>query len=94
MFEAKHNRSKQVSNFTTADNIVKAQIGTGCNPVVLNSVKREVKTVSDKLEPVITDDGSMSKIEEMKFKSKYNKYHNQIHKVEMQLKQIYSKYYE
>jgi hypothetical protein len=35
----------------------------------------------------------MSKIEEMKFKSKHDKYLNQIHKVEMQLKQTYAKYY-
>ena len=35
----------------------------------------------------------MTKIEETKFKSKYNKYLNQIHKVEMQLKHTYSKYY-
>ena len=35
----------------------------------------------------------MTKIEDMKFKSKYDKHLNRIHKVKMQLKQTYSKYY-
>ena len=35
----------------------------------------------------------MTKMEEMKSKSKNNKYLNRVHKVEMQLMQTYSKYY-
>ena len=39
------------------------------------------------------EDDTMTKIEEMKFRSKYDKYLNRVHKVKMQLKQTYSKYY-
>ena len=39
------------------------------------------------------EDDTMTKIEEMKFRSKYDKYLNRVHKVEIQLKHTYSKYY-
>ena len=47
VFEAKRNQSEQVVNFTTIDNIIKAHVGTECDPFVLES----------------KEDGSMTKIE-------------------------------
>ena len=93
MLKAKRNRSKQVANFTTTNDIVKAQVGTECDSFFLESLEKEVKIGPN--EPIIVtkDDGSMSKIEEMKFKSKYDKYLNWVHKIKMQLNQTYSKYY-
>ena len=93
VFKAKRNQSEHVSNFTIVDNIVKAQVGTECDPFVLKSLEKEVKTGPDEPVPVTKNDGSMTKIEEIKFKSKYNKYLDWFHKVEMQLKQTHSKYY-
>ena len=93
VFEAKRNRSEQVVDFTTVVNIIKAQVGTECDPFVLESLEKEVESIPEEPTAVAKEDGSMIKIEEMKFKSKYDKYLNRIHKVEMQLKQTYSKYY-
>ena len=91
MFEAKRNRSEQVVNFTTVDDIIKAQVGTECDPFVLESLEKEVGSLPEEPTAVTKEDDSMTKIEEMKFKSKYDIYLNQIHKVKMQLKQTYSK---
>ena len=93
VFEAKKNWSEQVANFTTVDDIIKARVGTECDPFVLESLEKEVKSGPKEPALVTTEDGLMTKIEEMKFKSKYEKYLNRIHKVEMQVKQTYSKYY-
>ena len=93
MFESKHNRSKQVANFTTAEYIVKVQIGTECDPFLLKSLENGVDTVPAEPTLVIKDDDSMTNTEKIKFKGKYKKYLNQVHKVNMQLKQTYSKYY-
>ena len=94
VFEAKRNRSEQVANFTNVDNIIKAQIGTECDPFVLESLEKEADTLPSEPLPVTTDDyGSMTDVEKMKYKSKYDKYLTWVDKVEMQLKQIYSKYY-
>ena len=91
VFKANHNQSEQVVTFTTVDNIIKAQIGTGCDSFILRSLEKEVE--SGPKEPTAAEKtgGIMTKIEVMKFKSKYDKYLNKIHKVKMQLKQTYSK---
>ena len=35
LFEAKRNRSEKVANFTTVNNIIKAQVGSECDTFVL-----------------------------------------------------------
>ena len=91
VFKAKRNWSEQVVNFTTVDKIIKAQVGTECDPFVLESLEKEIKSGPEKSKAVTKEDSTMTKIEETRFKSKYNKYLNRIHKVKMQLKQTYSK---
>ena len=98
MFEAKRNQSEQVVNFTKIDEIIKSQVGTKCDPFVLKLLEKETITTPSKPTPVTiggSDDknASMSDMEKMKFKSKYDKYLTRVDKVDMQLKQIYSKYY-
>ena len=44
MFKARHNQSEQVVNLTTVDDIIKAQVGTECDPFVLGSLEKEVKS--------------------------------------------------
>ena len=91
MFKAKHKRSEQVVNFTTVDDIIKAQVGTECDLFVLESLEKKVESLPEEPAVVTKEDGSITRIEEMKFKNKCDKYLNPIHKVEMQLKQTYSK---
>ena len=76
VFEAKCNRSEQVVNFTTVDDIIKAQVRTECDPFVLESLRKEVESLPEEPTAVTKEDGSMTKIEEMKFKSKCDKYLN------------------
>ena len=92
VFKVKHNQSDQVVNFTTVDEITKAQAGTECDPFVRESLEKEVKSGPEEPTFVVKDGGTMKKTEEMKCRSKYDK-HNQRHKVKMQLKQTYSRYY-
>ena len=92
VFEANHNQTEQVTNFTTVDNIIKAQVRTECDSFVLASLEIEVESDPKESTPVTAENSSMTKRKEMKCKSKYNKYLNQIHRVEMQLKQTYSKF--
>ena len=65
MYETKHNRSEQVVNFTTVDDIIKAQVGTECNPFILESIEKEVKSLFEEPTAVTKEGGSMTKIEEM-----------------------------
>ena len=91
MFEAKRNQLEQIVNFTTVDDTIKAQVGTECDPFILESLEKEVEFGPEEPTAVTKDDGIMTKIEETKFRSKYDKYLNRVHKVEMKLKQTYSK---
>ena len=73
MFEGKHNQSEQIVNFTTVNSIIKAQVGTECDSFVPKSLENEVKSGPKEPVPNYNEDGTMSKTEEMKFKSKCNK---------------------
>ena len=42
VFEAKRNHSEWVVNFTTVNNIIKAQARTECDPFLLKSLEKEV----------------------------------------------------
>ena len=80
VFEAKHNRSKQVSNFKTVNDLIKLQVGTKYDPFVLEPLKKD--TIVGPPEPVPVyvaktadiDLDVMSEVEKMKFKSKFDKY--------------------
>ena len=64
VFEAKRNRSEQVANFTIVDDIIKAQVGTECDPFVLESLEKEKNTLPSEPVPVTTgDDKSMTDVE-------------------------------
>ena len=70
MLEAKHNLSEQVVNFTTVNDIIKSQVGTECDSFVVESLEKEVESSPEVPTAVENDDGIMTKIEEMTFKSK------------------------
>ena len=48
VFEAKRNQSEQVVNFTTVKDIIKAQVGTECDPFVLKSLEKKIKSLPEK----------------------------------------------
>ena len=57
MFEAKRNRSEPVVNFTTVDDIIKAQVGTKCDPFVLKSLEKEVEAGPKEPTSITKEDG-------------------------------------
>ena len=93
VFEAKHNRSEQVANFKTVDDLIKAQVGTAYDPFVLESLKKDTMTGPpgpvpvDMAKAADTDPDVMSEAENMKFKSKFDKCLTRSDKNEMQPKQ-------
>ena len=99
VFEVKRVRSEQVANFKAVDDIIKAQVGAEYDPLVLESLEKEAFTAPSEPTPVYkvkvnaADPDEMTKVEEMKFKSKFDKYLSRLDKVETQLKQVFSKYY-
>ena len=98
VFEAKRNQSEQVASFKTANNLIKAQVGTEYDPFVLESLEQDSIASPQELAPVymakvaVTDLDVMSEVEKMKFKSNFDKCLTQTDKIEMQLKQVFSKY--
>ena len=58
-------------------------------------MEKDANTLPEEPQPVTTgaDNDIMSGVEKMKYKAKYDRYLNRVDKVEMQLKQTYSKYY-
>ena len=52
--EVKRNRSEQVANFKTVNGLIKAQVGTGCNPFVLESLEQDSIVIPPEPVPVYT----------------------------------------
>ena len=92
MFEAKSNRSDQVANFKTVDDLIKARVGTEYDPFVLKSLEQDSIAGPPEPAPVymakvtVTDPDVMSEVEKMKFKSKFDKYLTRTDKLKIQLK--------
>ena len=101
VFEAKRNRSEQVANFKVVDDIIRAQVGTECDPYVLESLDTETLTLPDEPDApkkITIGTGEDEKkvydeIDKIKWKSRFDRYLSRVDKIESQLKQIYSKYY-
>ena len=58
VFGAKRNWSEHVVNFTTVDNIIKAQVGTECDQFVLKSLEKEVESGPKEPTAVTKEDGT------------------------------------
>ena len=93
VFESAGNRAQQITNFTTVDTRIKALIGQNCDPFVLESIEKMEETLPKEPEmPAVTDE-TKRKMEEMKFKSKFDRWLTRTEKIEKELKQVYSKYF-
>ena len=81
VFEAKHSWSDQVANYKVVDEIIRVQVGTECDPYVLNLLENEVLTLPDEPDPptattVGTGDNEKTiynEIDKMKWKSQYDR---------------------
>ena len=99
IFEAKRNRSEQVVNFKTVDDLIKAQVGTEYDPFVLESLEKDSLAGPTEPTPIYeakanpVDPSVMSEVEKMKFKARFDKFLTRTDKIEMQLKQVFSKYF-
>ena len=99
VFEAKLNWLEQVANFRTVDGLIKVQVGTEYILFVLESLAKDTMTGPQEQVPVYmiftadTDQDVMFEVKKMKFKSMVNKYLTRTDKTEMQLKQVFWKYY-
>ena len=88
-----------MNNFKTADNLIKAQVGTEYDPFVLESLKKDTVTGPPKPTSVYmakaseSDPDVMSEVEKTRFKSKVDTNLTQTDKIDMQPKQVFSKYY-
>ena len=76
VFKTKRNQSEQVANFNAIDEVIKAQVGPECDPFVLESLEKEFESGPKKPATVLKENDTMTKIEEMKIKSKHDKYLN------------------
>ena len=61
IFEAKRNRSGQVANFKTVDDLIKAQVGTEYDPFVLESLEQDSKAGPPEPQPVYLQGKDSSK---------------------------------
>ena len=79
--------------FTKTNERIRALIGQGFNPHVLQSIE-EGKFVLP-IEPMLTTqpDGTVLKIEEMKFNKKYDRWLGLEYTIQKELKQAYAIYY-
>ena len=92
VFETKSTRSQQITNFRTVDERIKDQVGAKFDEYVLETLERMAVTLPPEPEPTTGADGTITKIEEMKFKSQYDRHLSRVERINTQLRQVYAKY--
>ena len=93
VFEAGSTRTNQIAKFTTVDTRIRALIGQQFDPMVLESIEKMTVTVPPEPNIVTESDGSVSKMEEIKYGKKYDRWLTRTEKIEKEMKQVYSIYY-
>ena len=74
VFEAGSTRTNQISKFTTVDTRIRALIGQQFDPMVLESIEKMTVTVPPEPNIVTESDGSVLKMEEIKYGKKYDRW--------------------
>jgi hypothetical protein len=92
VFEANTIRSNQIANFATVDTRIKAVIGQQFDPFVLESIEKLIVTVPPEPTIATEPDGSISRMEEIKYSKKFDRWLTRTEKIEQQMKQVYSIY--
>ena len=93
VFEAGSTRTNQIAKFTTVDTCMRALIGQQFDPMVLESIEKMTVTVPPEPNIVTESDGSVSKMEEIKYGKKYDRWLTRTERIEKEMKQVYSIYY-
>ena len=92
VFETKTTRSQQITNFRNVDERIRDQVGAKFDEYVLETLERMKVTLPPEPTPVTQADGTIAKIEELKFKSQYDRHLSRVERINTQLRQVYSKY--
>ena len=93
VFEAKHNRTEQITNFNTVDTRIRAIVGQKYDSAILESIEKMTLTLPIEPTAAANTAGDISKVEEIKYGKKYDKWLTRVEKIEEQAKQVYSIYY-
>ncbi len=90
VFETSTNRTSQIANFTATDIRIRAIVGQQFDPYVLESIEK--MRVSMPPEPTIVSeaDGSVSKMEEIKYGKRFDRWLTRTEKVEREMKQVFA----
>lgn len=93
VFETSSNRTNQIANFTAVDTRIRALVGQQFDPYVLESIEK-MRVITPPEPTIVTEaDGTVSKMEEIKYGKKYDRWLTRTEKVEKEMKQVYSVYY-
>ena len=93
VFEAGSTRTNQIAKFTTVDTRIRALIGQQFDPMVLESIEKMTVTIPPEPNIVTESDGSVSKMEEIKYGKKYDRWLTRTERIKKEMKQVYSIYY-
>ena len=92
-FVAMKSRAEQVANFEKVDTRIKDQIGQEYHAMVLQSLEDEKVVTPTEPTPIVENDGTMKRGNEIKYKEQYSRHLTAVEKIESQLKQVYYKYF-
>jgi hypothetical protein len=93
VFETSSNRTNQIANFTAVDTRIRALVGQQFDPYVLESIEK-MRVITPPEPTIVTEaDGTVLKMEEIKYGKKYDWWLTRTEKVEKEMKQVYSVYY-
>ena len=93
VFETGTSHNNQIANFNTVDTRIRAIVGQSFEPQVLESIEKMTLVMPPEPTIIAEPDGSMSRVEDIKYGKKYDKWLTRTEKVEKELKQVYSIYY-
>ena len=74
VFEAGSTRTNQISKFTTMNTRIRVLIGQQFDPMVLESIEKMAVSIPPEPSIVMESDGSVSKMEEIKYGKKYDRW--------------------
>ena len=93
VFEANAIRSTQITNFTNVDTRIRALVGQQFDPFILESIKKMAVTLPPEPTMITEADGTpISRVEEIKYGKKLDRWLTRTDKIKQQIKQVYSVY--
>ena len=87
------NFTNQIANFNTVDTRIRAIVGQSFEPQVLESIEKMTVVMPPEPTIIAEPDGSVSRVEEIKYGKKYDRWLTITERIVRELKQVYSIYY-